>query len=168
MYEINVRNSSAYPVEIIGFHTSSQKWDPLLCLYEEDENFLTNPRTKNIYLPPQKSGIDQIKDDLKFFIEVLPSPKAQTLFMETRFLGVTSSSKISIIPLDKFTFTADHTPLGEDFWNWDQFLTKLTKIQRRFQSFPGLMRLMKIYSSLVDFVLIFRQIQIFYFHQTPH
>ena len=84
-YEINVRNSSAYPLEIIGFHTASQKWDPLLCLNEEDENFLTNPHTKNIYLPPHKTGIDQIKDDLKFFIEVLPSPKAQTLLWKLDF-----------------------------------------------------------------------------------
>ena len=27
-YEINVRSSSAYPVEIIGFHTASQKMGP--------------------------------------------------------------------------------------------------------------------------------------------
>jgi len=137
LYEINVRNSSAYPVEIIGFHTSIQKWDPLLCLNEEDENFLTNPHTKSIYLPPQKPGIDQIKDDLKFFIEVLPSPNAQTLFMETRFLGVPSSSKISIIPLDKFTFSANHTPLGGRLLELGPIPYKSDKDSKEVSVLPG-------------------------------
>ena len=112
-YKVVVRNSTAYPVEIISLQTSNQKWLPQNLIANSDEDHHpVNPLTGNLYLPPHKNGLIHTEDDLLLNIENISSSD-NVIYLEAKFLGLPSPVILTKINLDKFSFDIDQSPFGQ-------------------------------------------------------